>query len=89
VGDPADRATEVAKAAVEKTTSRIDAFLEARRKQAVQNDTAEEAARTQYERERAEAIHIRNVELRRRFAAMGVSDETVENFLASLSEHVL
>ena len=88
MGDSADRVTEAAKAAVEQTTTRIDEFLAARRKQAAQNDDAESADLRRHQAERAEAVRIRNASLRARFAALGLRGDAVETFLASLPESI-
>lgn len=87
--ESADKATEAAKAAVEETSSRIDDFLARRRRAAQTNDAHEEEGLRRYQAERAEAVRIRNRELRLRFAQMGVSSEAVEAFLASLPETIL
>lgn len=88
MGEPADTVTEAAKAAVEKTTTRIDAFIAERRKLALENDRREEAQIQRFQEERAEAVRLRNDALRARFAAMGLSSADVEAFLASLPENI-
>ena len=82
----ADAATNAAKQAVEETTKTVDSWLEQRRKQAQANDTAEDAVREVYFRERDEAIRARNARVRAKLEAAGVSLESIQRLLVDLPE---
>lgn len=82
----ADVATNAAKQAVAETTSKVDSWLELRRRQAASNDRKEDLDRDRYFRERDEAIRERNRRVRAKLEEAGVSLETIARLLADLPE---